>query len=323
MELKSLGYVGIGSNNIDDWSLYATRLLGMQSVDKAAGMRVFRMDDRKQRLVVEKTNSSDLQFIGWEVESEATLTHLADRLDAANIRVVEGSRALADERCVGQLVTFGDPEGNRLEAYCHPQLATEPFTPGRPITGFRTGSLGMGHIVLNVVDIDRLLPFYRDLLGFRISDFGLAPYKLYFFHLNGRHHSFALVEGATRKIHHLMIEVTHIDDLGQGYDIAQLEEGRVAYTLGRHTNDHVTSFYTHSPSGFFVEYGWGGRTIDPASWTPHETVDGPSLWGHERLYMQEAMRTRLREMRMNAAVKGIRAPLAPDCPWLDTIIARE
>jgi hypothetical protein len=77
-----------------------------------------------------------------------------------------------------------------------------------------------------------------------------------------------------------MVEVYSLDDVGQGYDLAQLEDGRVAYTLGRHTNDYMTSFYSHSPSGFFVEYGWGGRVIDPGIWQPHETDDGPSLWGH-------------------------------------------
>ena len=51
----------------------------------------------------------------------------------------------------------------------------------------------MGHAVLHVEDVEPLLPFYRDLLGFRVSDYGLTPYKLYFFHLNGRHHSFAMV----------------------------------------------------------------------------------------------------------------------------------
>jgi hypothetical protein len=59
-----------------------------------------------------------------------------------------------------------------------------------------------------------------------------------------------------------------------GYDLAQLEDGRVAYTLGRHTNDYMTSFYSHTPSGFFVEYGWGGHVIDPGTRQPHETYDG-------------------------------------------------
>jgi hypothetical protein len=30
--------------------------------------------------------------------------------------------------------------------------------------------------VLNVEDVEPLLPFYRDLLGFRVSDYGLKPY---------------------------------------------------------------------------------------------------------------------------------------------------
>jgi hypothetical protein len=70
-----------------------------------------------------------------------------------------------------------------------------------------------------------------------------------------------------------MVEVGSLDDVGQGYDLAQQDEGRVAVMLGRHTNDHVTSFYANTPSGFFVEYGWGGRVIDPGTWQPHETFD--------------------------------------------------
>ena len=51
-ELIGLGYIGIRSDRLDDWSTYATRLLGMQQVDRAGGVRAYRMDDRKQRLIV-------------------------------------------------------------------------------------------------------------------------------------------------------------------------------------------------------------------------------------------------------------------------------
>jgi catechol 2,3-dioxygenase-like lactoylglutathione lyase family enzyme len=182
----------------------------------------------------------------------------------------------------------------------------------------------MGHVVMNVVDAQALLPFYRDVLGFRVTDYGHTPYTLYFFHLNGRHHSFAMVGSGKASFHHLMVELGNLDDVGQGYDLAQLEEGRVAYTLGRHSNDWMTSFYAHSPSGFFVEYGWGARIIDPPTWQPHETFDGPSLWGHERLYMEPEPRRRLREMRLDAAARGVRAGANPaNCAWLDRVVARE
>jgi 2,3-dihydroxybiphenyl 1,2-dioxygenase len=327
MEIVALGYIGIKSSQLEQWSRMATDLLGMQPVDGAGKLNTYRMDDRKQRLIVDGSSDAGLAVMGWEVASSAGLDRLAGRIDDHGVKVRRGSVALANQRHVAELVSFSDPAGNSIEVFCGPELASDPFRPGRPISGFRTGAAGMGHVVLNVDDVEALLPFYRDVLGFKVSDFGLKPYKLYFFHVNGRHHSFAMVGSGRNALHHFMVEVGNLDDVGQGYDIAQLEEGRIAYTLGRHTNDHMTSFYVNTPSGFFIEYGWGGRIIDPETWQPHETFDGPSLWGHERLYLPDEQRRRLREMRMSAAARGIRAPdpsVPPlNCPWLDTVIAQE
>ena len=128
-------------------------------------------------------------------------------------------------------------------------LTDDPFVPGRHISGFKTGPLGMGHAVLHTDNVDALLPFYRDTLGFRLSDYGLHPIPLYFFHVNGRHHSFAVLGTGQTGFHHFMVEYTNLDDVGQGYDIAQQSEDAIAYTLGRHTNDWMTSFYTNTPSG--------------------------------------------------------------------------
>ena len=46
----------------------------------------------------------------------------------------------------------------------------------------------------------------------------------------------------------------------------------------------MTSFYSRTPSEFMIEYGWGGRSIDPEDWQAQERRSGPSLWGHERVY---------------------------------------
>ena len=231
--------------------------------------------------------------------------------------VRHGDKALCDRRHVHDLIWFDDPDGNRLELVWKPMVADTPFKPGRPISGFKTGAFGMGHAVLHVKDAHALLPLYRDILGFRVSDYGLTPYPLYFFHVNGRHHSFAMVGSGQTGLHHFMVEFGHLDDVGQGYDLALQDEGRIAYTLGRHTNDYMTSFYAHSPSGFFVENGWGGRIIDPDTWEPHETFEGPSFWGHERLYLPEGgNRAKLRQMRLDAAAEGKQTPPLVDCPWL-------
>nr|WP_246606178.1 VOC family protein [Sphingobium xanthum] len=163
-------------------------------------------------------------------------------------------------------------------------------------------------MVLTARSVEPLLPFYRDLLGFRLSDYALRPFRAYFFHLNARHHSFAVVETGIDGFHHLMVELNSLDDVGQAYDLAQQEEDRIAVTLGRHTNDYMTSFYARSPSGLMVEYGWGGRSIDPANWAPFECDYGPSLWGHERSWLEEEKRAEARTLRLSAAAAGYRAP---------------
>ncbi|MCB1366341.1 MAG: VOC family protein [Rhodobacteraceae bacterium] len=316
MDIVALGYIGVNATAPDDWSDYATGLLGMQQVDRAADTAAFRMDDRRQRLIVTRSGDGNPGFVGWEAADAAALDRLAARLSDACAPVEAAPRDLCDARFVAEMIRTSDPEGNRVEIFTGPMLADTPFQPGRPISGFRTGPFGMGHAVLTVEDAGALVPFYRDLLGFHVSDYGKTPQPLFFFHVNGRHHSFAMVGLGRRGFHHFMVEYNSLDDVGQGYDIALLDPDRIAYTMGRHSNDYMQSFYTHTPSGFFVESGFGGRVIDPETWEPHETFGGPSLWGHDRLFMPDDLRAQFREARMKLAREGVRAP---NCPWLESV----
>ena len=303
----------------------------MQLVEKTRASLALRMDDRKQRVIVSAGASNGAAFYGWEVADAAALDALGARLDQAGIKVARGGRALADERRVKDLIVFADPIGNRLEAFHGSEIAAEPFRPGRSISGFRTGPLGMGHAVLTVARLDDAMPFYRDVLGFRLSDYILKPFKAYFFHVNPRHHSLALLETGKNGIHHMMVELFSLDDVGQAYDIALMDPDSIGSTFGRHTNDYVTSFYSWSPSGFMVEYGWGGRLVEPGNWTPEEYTSGPSLWGHDRAWLPEEKRAEARAMRLKNAEDGLRQPvqviegnhrLMPGtCPWWDAAVS--
>jgi 2,3-dihydroxybiphenyl 1,2-dioxygenase len=329
MTLQALGYVGFGSSALDDWRQFGTGLVGLQAVERSSSLLAFRMDDRKQRIVIDRSLPEGERFFGWEVADAAALDALAAKLETAQVEVTSEPGALADNRRVKRLISFRDPAGNRLEAFYGAEIDDAPFLPGRSISGFRTGPLGLGHAVLTVENIDAVMPFYVDVLGFGLSDYMQKPFRAYFFHINARHHSLALIETGRNGMHHLMVELFSLDDVGQCYDIALGQQDRVNVTLGRHTNDFMTSFYAKTPSSFMVECGWGGREIDPSRWQPFELMDGPSLWGHERVWLPPADREMAREMRMRAAAAGLRAPvqvadgnyrlLSGTCPWWDDI----
>src|SRR5271154_2067470 len=305
MTLTALGYVGIRSKNIDDWADYGTRFLGMQLVDKSRGTLALRMDDRKQRVIVHRDDDDGPSFYGWEVADALALDALAAHLEKHGVAVARGSRALADERRVKDLIVFSDPIGNRLEVFHGAETATDAFKPGRSISGYRTGPLGMGHAVLTAERLDDVVPFYTEILNFKPTDYILQPFKAYFFHINARHHSLAFIDTGKNGIHHMMFECCYLDDVGQAYDLALRKPEMIGTTLGRHVNDHVTSFYSWSPSQFLVEYGWGGRATQTENWTPEERTEGPSLWGHDRKWLSPEALEQSRDLRAGVAADGV------------------
>ena len=137
MDLQTLGYVGVRTKSLADWEQYATGLLGMQLVDKTRNSLALRMDDRKQRLVVNEDGGEGAAFLGFEVESASALEAFAARLDKHGVKAARGARALADERCVADLIVFADPGGNRLEVFHGPR--------SRPSRSVRPHDFGLSH----------------------------------------------------------------------------------------------------------------------------------------------------------------------------------
>jgi len=331
MTVMGMGYFWVGTDKIDDWTSLAGGQLGLQQVDRGGAMRAFRMDDRKQRVIFDGGMPDGTQFFGWEVADAAALNALAGKLENAGVAVVRESAAVADQRCVAEVVSFRDPAGNRVEAFHGAQIADEPFKGGRTTGGFRAGAQGVGHAVLMVLDIAAALHFYRDLLGFKITDFMGPPVNLYFMHVNSRHHSLAIAQGSSARMHHLMMEFFSLDDVGQSYDLAQ-GDGRVAVKLGRHSNDFMTSFYMRTPSKFLIEHGWGGREVG-ADWTPAELKSAGSFWGHQGLFesLGEAppppdappMPAPDPSWAPLQVIEGNYAPMSGVCPWWDSLKARQ
>ncbi len=112
MAVQALGYLGIGTQNIDEWSDFAARRLGLQLVDRGVSRRAFRMDDRRQRVIVDKERPDAERFFGREVADAASFDALAGKLEAAGVAVQREPAALVDQRFVRDLISFRDPAGN-------------------------------------------------------------------------------------------------------------------------------------------------------------------------------------------------------------------
>lgn len=277
--VTQLGYVGISASNVEEWEHFATDILGLQSngID-AEGKLTLRMDEYSHRFFISPTGKDDIEFVGFQVTDEPALHEIAEQLRQAGVEVTLGTGDEAKARRVEGFIKFEDPDGTPTEVYYGPPISFDrPFNSPKAVSGFVTGDQGLGHVVYYVENLDRAVKFYRDVLGMKISDF---IRNLAFFHCNPRHHTLALIEGkGAKKLNHFMLQTQSMNDVGAAYDLVQDLEMDITRGLGRHTNDHMTSFYVKTPSGFDVEYGWGARTVDDATWQVQRHEKG-SIWGH-------------------------------------------
>ena len=159
-----------------------------------------------------------------------------------------------------------DSDGNPVEIFHGPHLQfARPFHPGRGMHGkFKTGTGGMGHCIIREKNPEAAYRFYTQLgmrggVEYKIR-MGKQTVALTFMHCNDRDHTVAFgLPGPGKRFNHLMIEVDNLDDVGLTHDIVRREKIPVNITAGKHSNDHMYSFYFQTPSGWMLEYGWGAR----------------------------------------------------------------
>src|SRR5215813_14184777 len=129
MTVQAMGYFWVGTSKLDDWTSFAIGQLGLQAVDRGGAMRAFRMDDRKQRLIVDGGLTDGERFFGWEVADTTSLDALAARLENAGVAVRREIAAVADQRCAAEVISFHDPHGHRPDPL---HRAQRPDAPDRP-----------------------------------------------------------------------------------------------------------------------------------------------------------------------------------------------
>lgn len=284
--IHAVGYVVV-TGPVDQWRRFGTEVLGAQVAEGSSESELrLRLDERTYRIVVQEgppSGPASLVALGLETADGVALDALVRLLGAHDVQVTEDKK-LAERRQVRRLVSFTDPDGNLIEAYHGQADDHRAFDSPRGVR-FVTGEMGAGHTFLTSRDAVKAAAFYKDVLGFSLSDtIDLGRAEAIFLHCNPRHHSvaFATFPGAPAGIQHVMVEVEKLESVGRALDAAQGALEPVVRSIGEHINDRMTSFYVKTPSGFDVEYGWNGVLIDDDEWIVGH-YDTGSVWGHHSL----------------------------------------
>ncbi|MDB5425648.1 MAG: naphthalene 1,2-dioxygenase [Phenylobacterium sp.] len=264
-KVTELGYVGLNISDAEAWKRFATEVVGLELMDEGEGDRLYlRMDYWHHRFVLHLSDTDDMAYAGWRVADEQALDEIKAQLQAGGYSFRDGTPDEAKERRVLGLIKLDDPSGNPVEVFYGPLIdAHLPFHPGRRMHGrWMTGDQGLGHILIQSDDYADTHRFYSA-LGLR----GNIQYHLNspagmvqpaFMYCNDRQHSLAYGVNAGKRLGHMMLEYSDLNDLGKAHDLVRGQGIDVALQLGKHSNDDALTFYFVTPSGWLLELGWGG-----------------------------------------------------------------
>jgi 3,4-dihydroxy-9,10-secoandrosta-1,3,5(10)-triene-9,17-dione 4,5-dioxygenase len=298
-----LGYVRVRRADLEEWRRFAEQVVGLMTTEGGDDRLLLRMDDWVARFVVDGVGegpghagtgdawgSTDARVsdvaIGWECRGEDAWDSARRAVENAGVITVDGSGPTPWCR---DWFSFTDPSGFRCELFYGGRR--DPATQYVSPLGVRfvTGDQGMGHVTLFADEIAKSVEFYTKALGFQVREGKLTGDEMLraiFLSPSVREHSLALLATTdTSRVGHVLMEVDDLDAVGRAMDRCLDGLAPMTVSIGRHWNDQMVSFYLRTPSGFDVEYGFGGKRAISEEWSRGEQGGSglTSTWGHRRV----------------------------------------
>jgi len=274
MGLHRLSSVVIGVPNVDATAAYYTDF-GLTPT----GAGGFATTDGGEQLTLVETTHRRLLEMRIGADDEDDLERIARRLEGRGLRYTRSGNGLTAVEPVSGTSTVVEVTARITQ----PAAAPTPYNgPGRTERSGRAPGvtrLGpvrprkLGHVVLGTTDLAVTESFFRDAIGFRLSDrIGTVGA---FLRCSTDHHNLLVLEAPVAFLHHTSWQVDDVDEVGRGAS-AMLEEHpeRHVWGLGRHHAGSNFFWYLKDPAGNFSEYYSDLDCIgEDLLWTP-ETFHG-------------------------------------------------
>lgn len=236
---------------------------------RCLGMTVCAIDGRwlcegpQRDLIIAPGEAGQLDFAAYAVANSAVLLALEDRLRAAGVAVQPFGTPLLEAGSIG----FYDPDGHRF-VFGLPKIGSSAASAALPAR--------LQHVVLASTNADRMLDFYRDVVGFRLSDRvvdSLGAMRTCFLRADHEHHSLAIFQADENRLDHHCYESADwnsIRDWGDHFAAMRLP---VEWGPGRHGPGNNLFVFVHDPDGNWIEISAELEVVKPdrpiGAW-PHE-----------------------------------------------------
>ncbi len=300
MGVLRLAHVDVRTPDLELSRAYYTGVLGLTEVESTADEVYLKCwDEEDHHSVRLRTDPRlGLDLFSFRVEEEHDLHVLEGRLEAYGCHVDRVSKGEAVGQ--GESIRFEIPSGQTMELVWelekvgnilgkrNPRPVPPPNLPG-------IAPPRLDHMLINAEEVGESYQFFRDVLGFRLTEQlldGNGHQLGVWLERSHSPHDLAIVNGPNGALHHFAFWLDDWDHVRKAADILAYNGVQVDQGPTRHGITRGNTIYFFDPLGMRNEVFTGGYRPDPdfpsITWT--EEQFGRGLFYYENVVSQRFLR---------------------------------
>jgi catechol 2,3-dioxygenase-like lactoylglutathione lyase family enzyme len=242
IKARRIGHAVFETPDLDRLCDHYTDVVGLVVAAKEKDRRYLASKLGHLAIELRQGSAAGCRKISFEVASGTDLNETARELEQHGVR---SERSNDPAPGIAQVLTFADPKGTQIELFA----AWNPFANGAESKGVR--AIKLGHLAYFAPDLQKILEFYGDLLGFRVSDW-IGDYFV-FMRCNTDHHTVNFVRDPRARMHHIAFELNDIAHLKDACDVLAKNKIDIIWGPVRHGPGHNISIYYREPDDQVIE----------------------------------------------------------------------
>jgi catechol 2,3-dioxygenase-like lactoylglutathione lyase family enzyme len=277
LQIKRAGHSTLTTPDIEKMIDYFTRIVGLSLAAREKNRAILATKSGLEAIVLERGGAVDAPRLSFQVAPGSDLGEVAARLKKAGLKSERRSDITPG---IGEAVAFTDPKGTTIEVYSDFTFAPEDntFTGVMPIK--------FGHIAYQCPDVQGMVKFYCDVLGFRVSDWRSDFFA--FLRCSRDHHTVNFLRNEKTAIHHIAFEVRDWSDIKRACDLLARNDIKLTWGPIRHIIGHNIAVYHKNPDGVVIEFFTDLDQMhdeelgffEPRPWH-QDRPQRPKVWGEE------------------------------------------
>jgi catechol 2,3-dioxygenase-like lactoylglutathione lyase family enzyme len=246
LEIGAIRHVGLFTPSLKDHARFYSEIWGLDPIAETSNAIFLRgMSPEPFILGLHDGASRGLHHIAYALQDVPAVHRAASHLRHHGVKIVQEPGPL-NEPGGGFGLRFIDPDGRCLEL----SSDVSKYDDGWRAKNVEPRSIC--HVVNNTPDLNRITDFYKDVLGFRVSDW--SGQQMVFLRSDAKHHNISFNAAPHASVNHVAYLVSGVDQIMRG--VANLKQYGIepAWGPGRHGPGNNIFCYFKDPFGYVAEY---------------------------------------------------------------------